>query len=346
MKKFKIMSVFIAIIMTLVLLVGCEGNTTSKENNVVSKTNGEIRSDSAYKDSLDKYGIVDNGDSITFVDSRNKEVTVKKNPTKVVCAYNSYLDLWYKLGGKVIGRVEESDEKPVLESKDAAIVGTSGNPSAETIISLQPDLVILSNAFSTHVKLSTVLEESDIPVLCMEIGNKNDYMKLVRIYTALLEREDSYEKYATDINDGIDKIISKVPQSEKPRVMLMMCTAKGTKIKDSDSINGEILKDLNAEIIGDGIAKGKGSVDFSMEVLLEENPDLIFVTEMGSDTEKIKQKRMEDLENSEVWSSLTAVKEGKYIILPKDLYTYKPNDRYLEAYDMIFEYLYPKLSKK
>lgn len=346
MKKFKIMSSFIAIAMTLVLLVGCSGNTTSKENNGVEKTNGEVGSDSAYKDSLDKYGIVDNGDSITFVDSRNKEVTIKKNPTKVVCAYNSYLDLWYKLGGKVIGRVEESDEKPVLESKDATIVGTPGNPNAETIISLQPDLVILSNAFSTHVKLSTVLEESDVPVLCMEIDNKNDYMKLIRIYTALLEREDSYEKYATDIKSEIDNIISKVPQGEKPRVMLMMCTAKGTKIKDSNSINGEILKDLNAEIIGDNIVKGKGAVDFSMEVLLEENPDFIFVTEMGSDTEKIKRKRMEDLETSEVWSSLTAVKEGKYIILPKDLYTYKPNDRYLEAYEMIFQYLYPKVSEK
>lgn len=344
MKKFKIISLVMAITMALALLVGCGGGIANKDNNETDETNK--KEGQVVADSFSSYGITDNGDSITFVDSRDKEVTIKKNPTKVVCAYNSYLDLWYKLGGKVVGRVEESDEKSVPESKDATVVGTAGAPSAEAIISLQPDLVILSNGFSAHVELATVLEQSNIPVLCMGIDNKDDYMKVVRIYTALLEREDSYKKYATDIKGEIGEIISRVPQDKKPRVMLMMSTVKGIKIKNSDSTTGEILKDLNAEIIGDGIVQGKSSVDFSMEVLLKEDPDFIFVTEMGSDTEKIKEKRVADLENSEVWSSLRAVKEGKYIILPKDLYTYKPNDRYVEAYEIVSKYLYPELFEK
>lgn len=344
MKKFKIMSLVIAITMTMILLVGCGGKATTKENNGATDTNK--KGEQVAADSFESYGIKDNGDSITFIDSRDKEVTIKKNPIKVVCAYNSYLDLWYKLGGKVVGRVEESDEKSVPESKDATVVGTAGAPSAEAIISLQPDLVILSNGFSAHVELATVLEQSNIPVLCMGIDNIDDYIKVVRIYTALLEREDSYKKYATDIKGEIEEMISKVPQGEKSRVMLMMSTVKGIKIKGSDSATGEILKDLGADIIGDGILQGKSSVDFSMEVLLKEDPDFIFVTEMGSDTEKIKEKRIEDLEKNEVWSSLRAVKEGKYIVLPKDLYTYKPNDRYVEAYNIIAEYLYPKVFKK
>lgn len=36
-----------------------------------------------------------------------------------------------------------------------------------------------------------------------------------------------------------------------------------------------------------------------------------------------------------------------YVLKQGEVYNFgKPNDRYLEAYDMIFEYLYPKLSKK
>lgn len=353
MKRFKIMSTLIAVSMSIMLLSGCsekgkveESNTAAGTTTASAEKDGQGSSDAAYKASLKQYGIVDNGDSITFVDGRDKEVTIKKNPAKAVCAYNSHLDLWYKLGGTVIGRVEASDEKPVPGSEGATVIGKPGSPSAEAIVALQPDLVLLSNALSAHVELAGTLEESGIPVICMEIHNKDDYMKLVRIYSAILGREDSYKKYATDIQGEIDTLLTAVPKGEKPKVMLMMATAKGIKIKNSDSVTGEIFKDLNAEIIGDGMLKGESSADFSMEALLAEDPDFIFVTEMGADSEKIKAKRTEDLENNEVWSSLRAVKDGNYIILPKDLFTYKPNDRYVEAYKMILQHLYPEAAAK
>lgn len=55
--------------------------------------------------------------------------------------------------------------------------------------------------------------------------------------------------------------------------------------------------------------------------------------------ERLKQ----DVEDNPAWSSLTAVKEGRYIVLPKDLYLYKPNARYVEAYEGLAKILYPEV---
>ena len=49
---------------------------------------------------------------------------------------------------------------------------------------------------------------------------------------------------------------------------------------------------------------------------------------------------MESLVSDPVWSTLTAVKEGRVYLLPKDLFQYKPNSRWDEAYGYLIELLY------
>jgi iron complex transport system substrate-binding protein len=48
-----------------------------------------------------------------------------------------------------------------------------------------------------------------------------------------------------------------------------------------------------------------------------------------------------DVDSNSAWGSLKAVKNDRYIILPKELYLYKPNDRYGEAYEGLAKILYP-----
>jgi len=64
---------------------------------------------------------------------------------------------------------------------------------------------------------------------------------------------------------------------------------------------------------------------------------------MGSDLEKITEKLKSDVQDNPAWASLTAVKEGRYIVLPKNLYLYKPNDKYPEAYEGLAKMLYPEV---
>ena len=105
-----------------------------------------------------------------------------------------------------------------------------------------------------------------------------------------------------------------------------------------------MLKDLNTVNISDN----SGTADtktFSMEKIIQEDPDFIFVQTMGTDLGKIEERLKNDALSNPAWASLTAVKEDRYIVLPKDLYIYKPNQRYAEAYEGLAKILYPEVFK-
>ena len=76
----------------------------------------------------------------------------------------------------------------------------------------------------------------------------------------------------------------------------------------------------------------------STEEIVLSDPDFILFTTMGD--EGAGQAYMESLISDPVWQTLTAVKEGNVHQLPKELFQYKPNARWGEAYAYLIELLY------
>ena len=77
-----------------------------------------------------------------------------------------------------------------------------------------------------------------------------------------------------------------------------------------------------------------------MEVIIKEDPDYIFVVTMGDSDKALKNLR-ESIEKNPAWSELSAVKNQRYIVLPKELFHYKPNARWGESYEYMAKILYP-----
>ena len=89
----------------------------------------------------------------------------------------------------------------------------------------------------------------------------------------------------------------------------------------------------NAPVLLDGL---------SQEEILMENPDYIFISTMGK--EEAARAYMDSVLQEEAWQHLDAVKEGRYAYLPKELFQFKPNKRWGEAYRYLADLLYPKES--
>ena len=143
----------------------------------------------------------------------------------------------------------------------------------------------------------------------------------------------------------IDSIIKEVPKNSEPKVLIMMASAKSVTARASDSYVGDMLKDLHTINIADSSNDALSDKNFSIEKILEEDPDFIFVQTTGNDMDKVLERMKEDVESNPAWSSLTAVKNHRYIILPKDIYMFKANHRYAEAYKGLAEILYPEAFK-
>lgn len=71
--------------------------------------------------------------------------------------------------------------------------------------------------------------------------------------------------------------------------------------------------------------------ELSMESIVWEEPSYIFVIPMGD--EQAAQATMDHLlATNKAFAALKAVKGGRYHLLPKNLFHYKPNNRWGESY--------------
>ncbi len=61
---------------------------------------------------------------------------------------------------------------------------------------------------------------------------------------------------------------------------------------------------------------------------------------MGSSSAAALEALDRALLSNPAWSGLTAVREGRYHVLPKDLFHYKPNARWGESYEILERILY------
>ena len=84
----------------------------------------------------------------------------------------------------------------------------------------------------------------------------------------------------------------------------------------------------NAPILLDGL---------SLEEIIEKDPYFIFISTMGD--EEAAKSYMNGVLSESTWRELSAVREGRYTYLEKDLFQYKPNSRWAEAYRKLFEML-------
>ena len=119
-------------------------------------------------------------------------------------------------------------------------------------------------------------------------------------------------------------------------MLLIRAFSSGIKAKAEEELAGAILKDLGCKNIAD--EHPSMLEDLSLEEVIAADPDYIFVTTMGK--EEAALSFLEGMiEANPAWESLTAIKEGRFHVLPKDLFHYKPNHRWGESYEYLGELL-------
>ena len=282
---------------------------------------------------------------ITIVDPLNNEVTLDKKPQRVVVLMNSILDLWYMAGGTAVARVSGTVNVPP-EAEKIEEVGSVGSPNIERIIALKPDLVIMTSTMAAHRELKDVFEQNKIKYLYVNYMVYDDFISYLDLFTRITGREDIFKTRVADIKNKINSTIKKVSAQKKPKVLILFATTKSVQCELPSGLVGDMVNMLGADnIVKDSPAKGATKVEFSMERIVERDPDIILITTMG-DVEKCRARVKEDIESNQAWASLRAVREGNVHYLPKDLYIYKPNERYPEAVENLAKILYPGAYKE
>ncbi|NMC57045.1 MAG: ABC transporter substrate-binding protein [Eubacteriaceae bacterium] len=279
-----------------------------------------------------------NNKSYAFTDALGNKVTVS-NPARVISLFGSFTETWVLAGGNVIATTDDAiNERKMNLGSDVEIIGTVKAPDLEKIISLNPDFVILSADIASQVQAAETLKKAGINCAFFKVEHFTDYLNMLSILTDITGRKDLYKKNGLDIKEKIDSIISKTEKmANSPNVLYLRAYSTGVKSKGDDDMVGAMLKDLKAQ----NIASIYPSIleNLNIEQIIIANPDYIFISTMGPESEAIDEAKKSILTNQAL-QGINAIKNNHIYILDKDHFHYKPNARWAESYEILYEDLY------
>ncbi|WP_250228085.1 ABC transporter substrate-binding protein [Anaeropeptidivorans aminofermentans] len=315
--KVRVRPVFFSIVIFILAAAGLMGCTKSKES-----TEKEIATAKS---------------AVTFTDALGKEISVE-NPENVAAVMGSFAETWLLAGGELAGVTEDAYSERELDLGEGVVdLGLMKSPSVEKLIEMDTDLVILSSNIAEHVDLYDAINNAGITTAYFDVESFDDYLQMLKICTDITGRKDLYEKNGLEVQKQIEEAIKGI-KGESPKVLFIRAFSTGAKAKGSDNMTGIMLKDMGCINIADN---DKSLLeDLSIESIISEDPDYIFVVTMGASSEKAIESLKKGIQSNPAWNELSAVKNDRYIVLPKDLFHYKPNARWGESYEMLKEILY------
>ena len=274
--------------------------------------------------------------ALHFTDANGRSVEIE-SPERAVSLYNSYGKAWMLAGGELIGSIADGFENGMLDD-GVQNLGSHTTPSMELLFSLNPDFVLLSSEIASHGEIAGLLDQAGIPCAFFSTPDYRSYMEMISVFTQLTGKEDLHQQQIEAVQQPIEEMIKEAEALPDPTVLLIRANSITVKCKNSETtVAGNILRDMGFVNLADGNSALCESI--SMESVLIEDPDYIFVVLQGSSSEAAEKNLASVLTDNPAWNTLTAVREGRFYILDRDLFHYHPNERWAESYKFILEIL-------
>ena len=282
------------------------------------------------------------GTAYTFTDALGSTVTVDR-PQRVVSFYGSFAEMWMLAGGELAGTTDDAiTERKLPLGEDVAIIGSTRNPNLEMALGLDADFTILSADTTDHVQAAETLRAAGVTCAFFRVDTLEDYLAAMEVCTSITGRADLYEQNALAVQRQAQEVIQRVRpllEEEPVTALLIRAYSTGAKAKGMDNLAGVMLHQLGVKNLVD--QHPSLLEELSMEEIIAADPDYIFVTIMGSSQQKALDALADGIQKNPAWSSLSAVQNDRYVILPGDLFHYKPNDRWGESYAYLADILCP-----
>ncbi len=273
-------------------------------------------------------------------DDLGRKVTLAKKPSRIVVTSASFLEPLHAVGGDVVGR---PDSKSLPDwAKDRTSIGRVYNVDLEKLLSCAPDLVIANKGMNE--KLLQTLEINQIPCLIVDMKNYDEVKNEVRLFAQVTGEKEKGDALIKDMDDKIKAIQDRIPK-EKRRVTILHSTTQGLNVQLETSIAGSTAKMLGFVNVASGMTALENNPDaapYSIETLVAQNPEIIFVTSMGK-IDEVKRGMEETIASNPAWQTIPAVKNGKMFYLSQENFLLSPGIRYPAAVEEMAKLIYPNL---
>ncbi len=235
-----------------------------------------------------------------IVDSMGREVVVPDKPQKLVSGYyiSTYTLINLGLQDYIVGVESKAETRSVYKMFaprliQAPDVGSAKAVNTETIISLDPDLVILP---FHQIETADMLEQMGIPVIVVRPESIDDFLYVLDILGESTNTSDKAKSLKDWFCNAWNNLEQRTRDLEKKKVY--MCSpSEPLNALTPQMFQSEIIKAAGGELVTQDI-EGSYWVKISMEQLYNYKPEYMFISSNSSIAP-------EDLLEESNWSRLT-----------------------------------------
>lgn len=258
--------------------------------------------------------------TVTVTDGAGREVEIRLPVERVVTNYPPAVRMVTTLGAadRFVGvdsvTQSQTDQFVCLlnpEIADLTCVGNPKNLNIETVLGLQPDLVLVAGWNQESLE---DLDDKGLTVFGVVAENHDQMKSTMDQLGKALESEDAATDFSEIYQNTLDTVTSRVEdlaEDQKPKVFL------GGWSGISSTAGGEMFQSSLIEAAGGknvaSEAAGTRWAEVNTEQLLEWNPDIIFLVPYQSTSTP------ENVMSDPALQSITAVKNGQVYWFPSNI---------------------------
>jgi iron complex transport system substrate-binding protein len=262
----------------------------------------------------------------TLTDDLGRSITIKSEPKRIITMFPSVTETVCAMGacGRLIASDTYSDWPET--AKKLPKVGGLYDPNPELIVSLKPDLVLLS----VYGKLQEVLEKAGIVTFAIKTESYEDIFRTARLLGQVLNLRSEAERLVSRVQSEIYAVESKAAKtSERPSVYYEIDPTPYSV--GPDSFIGVLIAKARGQNI---VPKELGPFpQVNPELVVQKNPAIIILTHPGE----------ADLKKRPGWAGIKAVQTNRLcsFVGEGDNLLSRPGPRVAEGLKLLVACLHP-----
>lgn len=257
---------------------------------------------------------------VTVKDMAGREVTLEKQPERIVSGYYISSSACIALGltDKMVGIEDKSTKRPIYKLAAPALIDLPNVGSAkafdlEACIATEPDLVILP---MKQKDTAQTLQEMGIATLLVLPESHEQLIEMFTLIGTATNTVKQAEKLISYYNtklSAVTELTRDIPDDEKP-VVYLGSTGDILRTAPREMYQASLITTAGGKNAGD-VLEGSSWTDIDNETFLTMNPDIIVIP---TDNFAVSSPdyTAEDVMNNPTFSDVTAVKNGAVYQMP------------------------------
>lgn len=257
---------------------------------------------------------------VTVKDMAGREVTLEKQPERIVSGYYISSSACIALGltDKMVGIEDKSAKRPIYKLAAPALIDLPNVGSAkafdlEACIATEPDLVILP---MKQKDTAQTLQEMGIATLLVLPESHEQLIEMFTLIGTATNTVKQAEKLISYYNtklSAVTELTRDIPDDEKP-VVYLGSTSDILRTAPKEMYQASLITTAGGKNAGD-VLEGSSWTDIDNETFLTMNPDIIVIP---TDNFAVSSPdyTAEDVMNNPTFSDVTAVKNSAVYQMP------------------------------